>query len=636
MRLSALVALAGLSTFLTACDTDSASPTAREAGTPSSSYVAGLPGGRVDFCLTLLHNNDGETQLLGAPGQPLYGSAARFVTLVRELRTQAEQGAGGAARFASCDDRPGLGKRAAVTVSSGDNWLAGAQFNASLESGTFYDAGVLSAIGYDAITIGNHEFDFGPALLAKLIEQYTGAGPWISANLDVSAEPGLASLARRGRIAKSVIVEKRGELIGVVGATTPLLPSISSPGRVLASSAVASAIQAEIDAMRGRGVNKFIVSSHLQSLSEDVALIPQLRHVDIFIAGGGSDLLLNPTKGAQGTPLVPGDAARSAFPTDYPTVVRDADNRPVLLVTTEGNYKYVGRLIVGFDKDGEVVSVGKESGPVRVADASLPGGVLKDPQVEATVEQPVAAYTEALAQRVLAQSEVPLDARTSVIRVREATVGNLFADALLFAGRQRAAAFSVPAPQVAFQNAGGIRSNALYPAGAISELTTFSLAAFSNFVAVVPNVDRTQFKALLEHGLARTPIADGRFPQVAGMRIEYRTANAAGSRVVRVTLDDGTVVVDAGAVVPGAPISLVTNDFTARGGDAYPFNGIPFTTIGVTYQQALANWLSNSAALGGTLTLARYSNLSVTDADLASFGQAAPPIAAPTRLIPLP
>lgn len=619
--------LASFAVGLAACGSELPPPAAPADAAPQLSYVAGLTEGRVDFCLTLLHNNDGESQLLQASlNQPLYGGASRFVTLVRDLRRSAETGDGGEALLVSCDDRPGLGKRASITVSSGDNFLAGPQFSAGLANGAFYDARALEAIGYDAITLGNHEFDFGPELLARFLTSYRAPGPFLSANLDFSGEPALATLVNAGRIAKSIVVEKRGELIGVVGATTPQLPAISSPRNVVASPMVAAAIQTEIDALRARGVNKFIVSSHLQSLDEDVALIPLLRHVDVFIAGGGSDLLTNPTKGIAGTLIVPGDAARTAFPTQYPTVVRDADGRAVLLVTTEGNYKYVGRLIMGFDKDGEIVNVGKESGPVRVADASLAGGVARDAALAAAVDVPVGAYVAAQAQNILAQSAVALDARSATIRVREGTVGNLFADALLFEGRRRAAAFGVAAPQVALQNSGGIRSNAIVPAGPISELTTFSLAAFANFVAVVPNISRTQFKALLEHGLARLPSADGRFPQIAGMRVEYRVANLAGSRVLRVTLDDGTVVVDGGAVLPGAAISLVTNDFTARGGDAYPFLGIPFTTVGSTYQQALAAYIAEPSGLARVISAAQYPDLSVAPA----------PGAAAVRLVPVP
>ena len=70
------------------------------------------------------------------------------------------------------------------------------------------------------------------------------------------------------------------------------------------------------------------------------------------------------------------------------------------------------------------------------------------------------------------------------------------------------------------------------------------------------------------------------------------------------TLDDGTAIVRDGAVVPGDPVVLVTIDFLANGGDCYPLGDIEFTKLGVSYQQALANYISED--LGGTITAADY------------------------------
>jgi 5'-nucleotidase/UDP-sugar diphosphatase len=77
-----------------------------------------------------------------------------------------------------------------------------------------------------------------------------------------------------------------------------------------------------------------------------------------------------------------------------------------------------------------------------------------------------------------------------------------------------------------------------------------------------------------------------------------------GTRVTEVVLDDGTQIVSAGAVVPGPAVTVATIDFLARGGDKYPFGGAEFTTVGVTYQQALANYLTD--ALAGEVTAADY------------------------------
>jgi 5'-nucleotidase len=77
--------------------------------------------------------------------------------------------------------------------------------------------------------------------------------------------------------------------------------------------------------------------------------------------------------------------------------------------------------------------------------------------------------------------------------------------------------------------------------------------------------------------------------------------------VLEVTLADGTQLVAAGAVVAGAPaVDIATIDFLARGGDSYPLTGLPFTTLGVTYQQALSDYIASSSGLNGVVSAAAY------------------------------
>ncbi len=552
------------------------------------------------FTLTILHNNDGESQLLGAPADPAYGGIARFVTLVRALQEAATAA-------------PDSG---VVTVSSGDNYLAGPSFAASQDKGPpFYDSIGLAEVGYDALAIGNHEFDFGPDTLADFISGFDPGTPFLSANLDVSAEPRLAELADAGRIAPSTVVEEAGERIGIIGATTPALRSISSPRDVVVEQDVLGIVQTEVDKLTADGVDKIVLISHLQDVGEDRALIGQLRGVDVAIAGGGDELLANP-----GNPLVPGDEVSldpaTGAPFGYPIAVPDADGRTVPVVTTAGDYKYVGRLVVTFDDAGAVTAVDPGSGPVRVSGVEA-DAVAPDPTVQAEVVEPVTAYTADLAATVLAQSEVALEGRREPgVRTVETNLGNLLADALLDAGQDGAEEFGVAAPQVALQNGGGIRNNSLIPAGPVTELDTFAVAPFANFVAVVPDVPRAQFKELLENAVSQLPTADGRFAQVAGFRFTWSAAGVAqvtaedgtvttpGTRVTEVVLDDGTPLVTGGVVVDGPPVSVATNDFSARGGDVYPFRGLPFTSVGVSYQQALAAYLTDD--LGGAITAADY------------------------------
>ncbi len=565
------------------------------------------PPPRVHFWLTVLHNNDGESQLVNAPGQPDFGGIARFKTLVDHLKFDSLEGEEGAKR---------PGKDGVVMLSSGDNFLAGPQFQASLDKGVpFYDSIGLGLVGYDAMALGNHEFDFGPEVLADFITGFPSGIPFLSANLGFAQEPDLQALVDQGRIAKSTVVKERGELIGIVGATTPLLPAISSPRNTTVDPNVVSAIQGQINALESQGVEQIILISHLQNVNEDLALIPQLSGLDVAIAGGGDELLAN-----EGDLLVPGDVRNPALP--YPLTATNADGASVPVTTTSGDYKYVGKLVVGFDTDGNVIDIDEAaSGPVRVAGGSNPDAVAADPTVQALVVDPVVDYVADLAANVIGQSQVALEGRRGPtppgVRTAETNLGNLMADALLWQGQQLAGSFGVDPPDVGIQNGGGIRNNNLIPAGPITELTTFQIAAFSNFVSVVPNVPPAQFKEILENAVSRVPLADGRFAQIGGFGFTYSLSGTAqvvndagtvltpGTRVKDVTLDDGTPIVVNGIVQPGAPsVSIATNDFSARGGDQYPFRGAPFTTLGVTYQQALLNYIVGP--LAGLITAADY------------------------------
>lgn len=466
------------------------------------------------------------------------------------------------------------------------------------------------------MALGNHEFDFGPDTLEDFITGFKNPPPFVSANLDFSLEPGLDALVDDGIIVKRTVVFREGEVFGIVGATTPLLPFISSPRDVIVLENVAELVQKEIDELTKSKVNKIIFISHLQDVNEDLALAAELKKVDIMIAGGGDELLAD-----EDDLLVPGDDPAAAFG-PYPLTAIGADGNEIPVVTTAGNYKYVGRLIVAFNKKGEVIKIDEESGLVRVAGGSNPDAVLPDPFIQAKVVEPVQDFVDGLAANVIAQSEVALEGRRSPgIRTMETNEGNLVADALFYQATLLAPGFGMPLPDVALQNGGGIRNDTLIPAGPITELTTFDIFPFTNFVCIVPAVSREQFKELMEHAVSRIPVADGRFSQISGFDMVYDPAGTAqtlnpdstiltpGTRVKEIVLHNGTVIVTGGAVVGTDPIDIATIDFSARGGDQYPYRGIPFTTLGVVYQQALFNYITDSAlngGLAGQITAAQY------------------------------
>jgi 2',3'-cyclic-nucleotide 2'-phosphodiesterase (5'-nucleotidase family) len=535
---------------------------------------------------TLLHNNDAESRLISVRStQPDFGGVARFATVVANARAAAGQGN-------------------SLLVTSGDNVLAGPEWDCGTRNGVpFLDSIALTEIGYDAICLGNHEFDFGPEVLAELIEGVGDGIPFLSANLDVSPEPSLAALAAEGRIAASAVFEVGGRRIGVVGATTPALPYLSSPGAVIVDADVRAAVQSAIDELLVSGVGIIVLTSHMQNIGESVELISTLSGVDIAIAADGDDLLANP-----GTPLLPGDEPVGA----YPKLTVDADGRTVPVVATAGGYSYLGRLAVTFDAEGELLSIDPTSGPIRVLGGDAPDAVEGDPIVEATVVEPVFECVSGLAESLVAQSEVPLDGIQVNVRSRETNEGNLIADALLDAAASIAKSLGVPVPDVAIINGGGIRNDSILPPGDISELDTYAMLPFANFITVIPEVSVVRFKEVLENAVSRVAVpagypdsGTGRFAQISGCRFTFNVDLPPGSRVRGVILSSGSVIVSNGVPVEGAaPISIAVPDILARGGDEYPLADLLFVNLGVSCQQALENFVIDG--LAGVISAEQY------------------------------
>jgi YVTN family beta-propeller protein len=548
--------------------------------------------------LTLLHNNDGESSLLpqtftpsGGGATTTFGSVGAFKTVTdREIRSARDAG------------------RSVLNVYAGDAFLAGATLTCSdpqAATGPVFDAIAQRRIAYDAHIFGNHEFDFTPTFLDRFIRGFRTADgklsqPFLSANLDFSGEPSWADLldpdglivgeAASGRVvARSAIITDPTTTarVGIVAATTPDLPTISSPRKVVVKSAdiasTAPIIQAEVDRLTALGVTKIALVSHLQSISNDVQLVGLLRNVDVAVAGGGDELLANP-----GDLLIPGDTAVSA----YPRVVTSlTGNVPV--VTTAGNYKYVGRLDVAFDAAGTATV--QAGGPRRVVISStataLPDQVTADPALVAEVHTPVQACLTTLAATPVADTEVLFDRSRTGVRSRQSNAGNLVTDAWLDSYDRYAGNVGLPARTpsvVAIQNGGGIRDNGgnFLPSngvvGTISRLDLLNMLPFDNTMVVVSEVTPDALKQILERS-ASTP-GGGQFLQIAGLTVTYNTSFPAqaittagevttpGQRVRSVTLSDGTAIVTDGVVQPGAPnVRIVTNNFTAGGGDNYPW-----------------------------------------------------------------
>lgn len=585
-----------------------------------------------DFSLTILHNNDGESDLFSYQGSADHGGIARFKTAMDEHH--------------SFYSNIGHG---VIEVFAGDSFLAGPEFQASLDSGapgsrTFYDALALSRIGYDAFAIGNHEFDFGPDVLAEFIgdAQTTNPSLYLSANLDFTNEADMLAQQSAGNVARSTVVNVPTaagvKKIGIIGATTQNLPFISSPRNTIIN-AVAGSVNTEIASLLGQSVDAIVLVSHLQGISTDQDLVPLLNAgVDVIVAGGGDELLVNQgatspraTYGAAApasvidTSVFAGDAIEGVYPTISTATDGGGNNLPI--VTGAGSYGYLNRLTLNFTGSG--VTVEPTSNPALIVSsaADAANGYAADADVVTDIA-PVQTFLDTLAATVIGNASVTLPQSSNLIRSDERAVGNLVADAFLAKGQELAASFGVDSPQIAMANGGGIRAS--IPAGDVTLQTTFNVSPFGNFVAIVEDVTTSDLKILLENCYSKTIDADagngvdpqrsgdgtGRFAQIAGMQVVYDISKTAmvipeeapfslttpGVRIISAKLDDDTDLIVDGVPVPAVTVDIAMPAFTAAGGDQwfryvqdgldyYTTGNYSYTTLGVTDQQALADFI---------------------------------------------
>ncbi len=569
--------------------------------------------------LTLLHNNDGESALLTTENSV----GDDDVTV------------GGVAAFKAVFDREMADAQAAgnalVNVYAGDSFLASATLALSLPpaDGPVYDAIAQRQIPYTAHVFGNHEFDYSPSFLERYLRAFdAGNGldePFLSANLDFSAQDGYADLIDADGLINGEVEDDRpiarsmiytdpatGAVFGIVGATTFELENISSPGDVTVTATLeetAAAVQTEIDRLEGLGVDKIILVSHMQAVDTDKAMIALLSGVDIAVGGGGDEILVNNNSTVPvEDQLLPGEDDPVG---DYPTEVSDADGETVYLVTAKGQYKYVGRLDIVFDTNGDVTGIDNdESYPRRVVpdtnDAALlaqlgvEDAVTPDAALITSVIEPVEAGLADFANDVIANLEVTLDAARTSVRFEESNLGNLVTDAFIWT--YEAHDSNIANPIVAVQNGGGIRQNAGDEiTDPLTREDTLNILPFSNQVAVLHDVTPADFKAAMEIAIG-DPLPDGGFLQVGGFRILYDVDAAVGSRVISITLDTDvraqTPIVVNGVVVENAPnVDIVTNSFVARGGDGYDvFENYEAEILPFTYEGALVKYLEEDAA----------------------------------------
>ncbi|TIO54924.1 MAG: LysM peptidoglycan-binding domain-containing protein [Mesorhizobium sp.] len=483
-----------------------------------SASTLGLSAGTsfADYTLNILHFNDWHSRI---EGNNKYES-----TCSAEEETKGEC-IGGAGRLvtAIAQERKKLEGQNVLLLNAGDS------FQGSLFYITYKGAAeeeFLNQMKPDAVTLGNHEFDDGESALVPYLDK--AKFPIVSANVMPNDKSGAA-----GKVKPSIVVEVGGQKIGIVGAVTNDTPELASPGPNIAIADDVKSITAEVEKLKGEGINKIIAVTHI-GYNRERDVIAKIPGIDVVVGGHSHTLLSNTDPKAAGP---------------YPTMVDNPDGYKVPVVQAASYSKYLGEFKVVFDDNGVVKEA---SGDPIFLDKSI----TPDPAVLARIKE-LGAPIEALKNKEVAETTKPIDGGRENCRARECEMGNLVSDAVL----DRVKGQGV---EIVISNGGGLRAS--IDQGTVTMGEVLTVLPFQNTLATF-KISGKDLVAGLESGLSQIEDGAGRFPQVAGLKYSFDKSVAPNAGRVK-----SVEVMENGAWAPINPDKqylVATNNYVRQGGDGY-------------------------------------------------------------------
>ncbi|SIQ39449.1 5'-nucleotidase [Rhizobium sp. RU20A] len=498
-----------------------------------------------NYELNILHINDVHSRI---------EAINRFDSTCTPEEASKNECFGGLARVKSAIDAA----RKAILDANGNVLVlnAGDEFQGSLFY-TTYKSGPIAefanAIGYDAMAVGNHEFDDGQPELVKFLNALKI--PLLSGNTIAAADTPIA-----GRIPGYIVKEIGGQKIGIVSVLATDTGETSSPGKGVTFEDEIKYLKETVPKIEAEGVNKIVLLSHV-GYPRDKEIAPAVDGIDVIV-GGHSHTLLSSTD------------EKAAGP--YPTLVKNPSGTDVPIVQAYAYSKYLGELKVTFDDAGKVISA---EGAPKLLDSSVP----EDASFKARIAE-LGAPIEELKQKEISEATDIIDGNRDTCRVKECSMGNLVADALVDRVKDQGIT-------IAIQNGGGLRAS--IDKGVITMGEVLTVLPFQNSVATF-QLKGSDVVAALENGLSKIEEAAGRFPQVSGLKYTFDPSRPAGSRIVSVEVKEGRAFV---ALDPEKTYGVVSNNYMRAGGDGYKVfatNGLNAYDFGPSLEDTVAAYLEKN------------------------------------------
>lgn len=381
---------------------------------------------------------------------------------------------------------------------------------------------LMNEIGFDAMTPGNHDFNYGYERLVELKDM--ADFPIISANL-------VEEDSKKEIFKPYIIKEIDGVKLGIFGATTEETKFKSHPKNTEGVDFI-NPVDASRDAVKQlekENVDIIIGLVHLgvegTTLTTAKDIIENVDGIDILIDGHSHE--------------------------ETNEKIKDT-----LLVQAGSYTKNIGILDLEV-KDGEIVKAKETLFPYEEAKKLEENKeILKEVEKIDEINRPILDV-------VVGETKVDLDGERENVRTRETNLGNLIADTMLESAKG----------DIAFTNGGGIRASIKKGQVKVNDIIT--TVPFTNTLAVIEASGAEIVKAL-ERGVDSYPEQAGHFPQLAGLKFSFDPEQKVGERVI---LD--SVMVNDSKIDLDKKYRVVTNDFIAAGGDGYTmFEGKAFVGEG--------------------------------------------------------
>lgn len=467
--------------------------------------------------LTILHVNDVHSAAAGVNDRgPVYddtnavGGLARVTAFVADEKAKAKvQGKG------------------VLALDAGDFWQGTHFFRTG---GMPWARAAMRQMPWDAVTLGNHEFDLGCETLA----QYVKALPFpvLAANLEKNPACPLSTTP----LPATVVKDFGGVKVGIIGLVNDEGKDISEACPKTNFADRATALRRAAAKLEKSGVTHIVAVTHV-GYEADQALARAVPAIDVIVGGHTHSVL--------------GDHPHSEGP--YPTVIAHDDGSKTLVVQAGRSTRYLGRLTVSFDDAGRIV---RFRGDLEELVPSL----RRDEAMHEFVVQSIEAI-RADQERFVGVNTSTLPDGLDPCREGDCLSGMATADAFLAWGRSRGAV-------AAILNGGAVR--AAMPIGPVSHADLLDIHPFGNRIQVA-DVSGAVLREALEHGLSEPDVIGPRLLQTAGLRYRINPAAPVGKRIVsaEIRTKEGIWA----PIVPKNVYRIVTIAYLLGGGDHFSMLG---------------------------------------------------------------